>query len=54
MLNAFVAVTAGFTESVTWTVKLEVPPTVGVPEMTPEALLRERPFGRRPLAIDQV
>ena len=35
MDSALVALAAGFSESVTWTVKLAVPAVVGVPEMTP-------------------
>lgn len=35
-------------------VKLDVPALVGVPEMTPVALLSERPRGREPGIIDQV
>ena len=54
MLNALVAVCAGLPESVTWTVKLNVPATVGVPEMTPVSLLSVSPVGSDPLAIDQV
>jgi hypothetical protein len=35
-------------ESVTFTVKLEVPAAVGVPEITPVAELRVRPPGKLP------
>ena len=41
-------------ESVTWTVKLELPEAVGVPEITPVSLLSDRPVGSEPLTIDQV
>jgi hypothetical protein len=37
----------------TWTVKLEVPVVVGVPEITPVAGARVSPAGNVPLAIDQ-
>ncbi len=47
--SALVAVLA--TESVTFTVKLEVPAVVGVPEITP-AELSVRPAGRVPDEID--
>jgi hypothetical protein len=49
MLRLLVAVLAGLPESVTRTEKLAVPLTVGVPEMPPVALLRERPVGNAPL-----
>ncbi len=39
--------------SVTCTVKLLVPPTVGVPEMAPVAGFRERPPGRLPATTAQ-
>jgi hypothetical protein len=41
-------------ESVTVTVKLEVPAVVGVPEMTPVAGAKVRPVGRVPTVTDQV
>jgi hypothetical protein len=41
------------TLSATWTVKLEVPAVVGVPEITP-AELSDNPAGRAPELIDQV
>ena len=43
----------GVVLSVTWTVKLKVPVTFGVPEMAP-AGARERLVGRAPAVIDQV
>jgi hypothetical protein len=53
MLRPAVAVLAvGVAESVTWTVKLEVPDVVGVPESTPE-VLKLRPAGREPTVTDQ-
>jgi len=51
MLSAFVAVR--LLASVTWTVKLEVPAVVGVPEIAP-AELKLNPAGRLPEEIDQV
>jgi hypothetical protein len=39
------AVCAGLAESVTLTVKLDVPLAVGVPEITPEEAANERPLG---------
>jgi hypothetical protein len=53
MVKLLVTVCLVLLESVTWTVKLEVPEDVGFPEMTPLAL-SDRPFGSDPLAIDQV
>jgi hypothetical protein len=50
MLSALVTFCA---PAVTWTVKLEVPVAVGVPEITP-ADVRVTPVGSVPLAIDQV
>jgi hypothetical protein len=52
--RAFVALCAGFSESVTLTVKLKVPEDVGVPEITPVEALMESPGGREPALIDQV
>ena len=55
MLRLAVALRAvGVSESVTLTVKLDVPVTVGVPEIRPVLLLRLRPGGRLPTLIDQV
>src|SRR5262249_8626573 len=51
MLSALVPLCA---PAVTWTVKLEVPAVVGVPEITPVAAVRVSPAGNVPLAIDQV
>jgi hypothetical protein len=51
--RAFVAVSAGACESVTLTVKLEVPAVVGVPEITPPEL-KESPAGRLPELSDQL
>jgi hypothetical protein len=45
---------AGLPLSVTLAVKLEVPPAVGVPEITPVVAARVRPAGRLPDVIDQV
>ena len=48
------AVLAGLLESVTCTVKLEVPAAVGVPVMAPVEALRLSPAGSEPLVSDQV
>src|SRR6266849_5242030 len=50
MLNAFVAVCE--LASLTCTLKLLVPATVGVPEMTPVLAASVRPAGRLPDAMD--
>lgn len=52
--RAFVALCAGFSESVTLTVKLKVPDEVGVPEISPVEALMESPGGREAALIDQV
>jgi hypothetical protein len=39
-------------ESVTWTVKLYNPPTLGVPDMTPVDVLSVKPVGNAPGPID--
>ena len=50
-----VADSEGAAESVSFTVKLEVPlDPVGVPEITPVAEFRARPVGRLPEEIDHV
>jgi len=51
MLNAFVLVSGGLPESVTFTVKLEVPAVVGVPVIAPVLALRLNPAGKAPLVI---
>ena len=51
MLNCLVAVTPR--ASVTRTVKLDVPLTVGVPLMTPVPPLNDSPGGSDPVMIDQ-
>ena len=52
MLKFAVAVFAvGVSESVTVTVKFEVPEAVGVPEITPVDALRSRPEGKLPVVI---
>ena len=55
MMDLLVRSTAavGVCESVTCTLKCEVPSVVGVPLMTP-ALLMFKPAGRVPEAMDQV
>jgi hypothetical protein len=52
MLNAAVAVPAA--ESVTFTVKVEVPTVVGVPEMTPVLAFRDNAADSAPALILQV
>ena len=53
--NGFVAVwTAGVVESLTCTVKLTVPITVGLPEMVPVEEFKLRPGGSVPELIDHV
>lgn len=52
MLRALVAVCEA--ESATLAVKLKVPTVVGVPEITPVAVLSDNPGGREPEEIDQV
>ena len=44
----------GVLESVTLTVKLELPAPVGVPVMAPVVALRESPPGNEPAVTDQV
>lgn len=44
----------GFPESTTVAVKLNVPLTLGVPEITPVAATRERPGGNCPNVMDHV
>jgi len=46
--------TAGASESVTFTVKFEVPWAVGVPLMTPVAAFNVKPAGRAPPEMLQV
>jgi hypothetical protein len=48
------AALAGMLESVTVTVKLEVPELVGVPVIAPLEALRLSPAGSEPLVSDQV
>jgi len=52
MDNGFVAVFK--LASVAFTVKLDVPFTVGVPAITPVVLVNVSPVGRLPLEIDHV
>jgi hypothetical protein len=54
MLSALVTEFVGLLESVVWTVKLKLSDAVGVPDIIPLTLLRERPSGREPEVIDQV
>jgi hypothetical protein len=49
-----VAVLAGLLESVTSTVKPEVPDALGVPVIAPDEALRLSPAGSEPLISDQV
>jgi hypothetical protein len=55
MLNAAVALAAGCSASVTFTVKLMGPVTlpVGVPEITPVLAFKVNPAGSDPTLIDQ-
>jgi hypothetical protein len=50
--KAFVALAAGVSESVHFTVKLDVPVAVGVPLIVPLDEPRERPVGSLPEEID--
>jgi hypothetical protein len=47
-------VATALAESITFAVKLDVPPVPGVPLMTPVEALRLSPVGREPEVIDQV
>ncbi len=53
-MSAWLAVCAGLAASVTCTVRLAVPATVGVPLITPVVALRLRPAGSVPLLSDQL
>lgn len=48
-----VVVCVGFEESVTWTVKFDVPAAVGVPLTTPD-VLRSSPAGSAPAEIEKL
>lgn len=54
IVNVAVADWAGLPESTTFTVKVNVPATVGVPESVPVELPRVIPVGSVPLEIDEV
>jgi hypothetical protein len=54
MLRFAEAEVAGEPESVTLTVKLEVPAVVGVPEITPVAAVSVRPAGSEPEVMLQL
>ena len=55
MLNAFVAVCAvGVVASVTFTVKLNVPEAVGVPEIAPLEAVKLNPPGNEPALMLQL
>jgi len=54
MLRFAEAEVAGEPESVTLTVKLEVPAVVGVPEITPVAAASVRPAGSEPEVMLQL
>ena len=45
---------AGEDESFTWTVKLDVPSIVGVPEIAPVEAFNDKPEGKVPDRTDQV
>ncbi len=51
MLSACEALCGGLLESVTFTVKLEVPAVVAVPEITPVLLFKLRPAGNVPVVM---
>jgi hypothetical protein len=51
MLRLAVAVCAGFSASLTSTVKLDVPVVVGVPEITPVLAASDSPAGKLPTAM---
>ena len=53
-LSAFVTFCWGVPESAAWTVKLDVPAVVGVPEITPVLALRVSPAGSEPTETVQV
>jgi hypothetical protein len=53
MLKDLVVVCVGDEESLTCTVKDDVPAAVGVPEIWPEEALRVSPAGKEPELIDQ-
>ena len=52
--SALVCETVGDSESVTWTVKFDVPVAVGVPVMKPVEASSASPAGSDPTVIDQV
>ena len=54
ILSGFVAVSRGVEESVTLTVKLDIPDVVGVPEITPVLGVSLSPAGKVPTEIDHV
>ena len=54
MLRGAIAVAGGDSESLTCTVKFEVPLVAGVPEITPLLAFRVKPAGRLPLMMLQV
>ena len=54
MLRLAVAISGAVSESLTPTVKLELPAEVGVPEMTPVLALSVSPAGKLPLLMLQV
>ena len=54
MRRGCVAVCGGVLESVTITVKFEVPATVGVPEIFPVVASSDRPSGRDPALMLQL
>ena len=54
ILSAAVVVAGGDSESLTCTVKFEVPAVVGVPEITPLLAPRVKPAGKLPLMMLQV
>ena len=51
---ANVCVSVLVSESRTWTVKLDVPSVVGVPEIRPVEAFNDRPAGKLPETVDHV
>jgi hypothetical protein len=54
MLSGVVAVAGGELESVTWTVKLEMPAPLGVPVIAPVLTFKCKPTGKLPAVTLQV
>ena len=52
--NCLVAIFCGKEESLTWTVKVNVPANAGAPDKAPAAVLKIIPAGKAPREIDQI